>query len=131
MKSFHYVPAVISAFLDDVHLFKLVLSHVCDKESSRGSVKREAPGIAESPSVNLRQPATGNKWIVRRNAVLQPWTRAVHVNPHHLAKENVGVLAVAKGIVRAAAIAEAEVEKPVRTEGELPCLVIAEVAHLV
>src|SRR5438094_745369 len=84
--AFHYIPAVISAFLHDVNLLKTVLPDIGNKLTSSGCVEREPPGIAKSKRPYLRQSAAGDEWIVRRNPILQPGAGCIYIDAHHLAQ---------------------------------------------
>ena len=61
MRSLHDVPSEISAALDDVHFFKVVLTDVANNQSVGGDIKRETPWIAKPVRPDLRQSAATRK----------------------------------------------------------------------
>src|SRR5215831_5964267 len=63
--------------------------------------------------------------------VLQAGIGGIHINAHELAEQGGRALAVSQGIAPAAAVAQAEVKKPIRAEGQLSRFVIVKVADLV
>ena len=71
MASFKNVPAVVSAFLNEVNLFETILAHVSSPQVAVLPVKRETPKyILQSVSPDLPFGAPGaNKGIIRRYVV--------------------------------------------------------------
>jgi len=62
---------------------------------------------------------------------MQAGTDGIHVNAQHFWQQSLFVLAVAERVSAAAAIAQAEVEHAIRSEGELAGFVVVEVSGLV
>src|SRR5687768_1564167 len=127
------VPAVVAATLDGVHLLERTLPDVGEPERAVGTVEAPAPGIAQAPRVDLRTFAArtrtagrarriGRERVVRGNRVARP--RRADLDAQHLPEQRRQALAVLLRVASAAAIAGAEIQIAIRTEGEVAAVVI-------
>ena len=125
--TFGAIPAVVLAAGArgrlEIDFLVNVLSDIADIKVAGGAVEGETPRIAQTVSPNLtavaalvrERVAGGNR--VRRCA-------SFDIDAQNLAEQRVRVLPAAQGIAPAAAIADADVEIAVGTEGELSAVVI-------
>ena len=131
MIALHDVPSIVAALLHNIDFFKLVLSHVGYEQPARASVKREAPRIAEANGIDFRKAAASGERIISWNCIRLARAGGIHINPHHLSRQCLRILPMAKGVARAAAIAQAEIKKAVWPKRELACLVVRKVVDLI
>ena len=115
-------PAKVVAKSNHVDLLTLSLADVAHVQLPRATVEREAKWVAQARRVDLiasRSPPC--KRIVRRDGV---WQGAVDVDPEHLAQQVVDVLGAVVGVVGRAAVAHADVEKPVGAKRDHAAVVV-------
>jgi hypothetical protein len=130
------VPAVVAAALHAVDLFEGTLPDISDPQISGPRVETPAPRIAESPSVYLRAVLRSGvigrtrriaaKWIAGRPSRNRVRCAAVHVEPQEVAQQVRGVLSMAVRVAAGPAVAEADVQKTIRTESDVAAVVILE-----
>ena len=117
---------------------------LCDrghKEAAVIAIEGDPKRVAKSPSPNFLFPRSGRKWVVARNCVTGK--SSIDVDTKDLAKQRLGVLCETvpgqrlrrnfEGLpknrladaMRYAAVAKADVEKPVGAEGEGAAIVFA------
>ncbi len=136
------IPAVVAVALDEVDFLEPVLAHVADPQVARLAVEAPAPGIAEAERVDFRAVLDAGavhvaervcgEWIAIRTAgdAVGCAARArVHVDAQHLAEQRARVLPVAVRVAGTAAVAEPEVEEPVRPEGQVAAIVVGGGLH--
>src|SRR6185295_12054856 len=126
--AFGDVPAVVLAAPAggeaDVDLLPLALADVGDHEVAGPAVEGEPPRVAQAVGPDLAAgPGGAGEGVVGGNGVRGS---PVHVDAQHLAEQGPEVLAVAERIAAAAAVAEADVQHPVATEGEATPVVVGE-----
>ena len=124
-KPFEDIPAVVLAAVHDVHFLHSILPDVGEPEIAGDGIEAEAPGVAETAGPDFRpsvRPAA--KRVVGGNGVGPVAFRAVHVDAHHFAEQQLQVLCVPIGIVVRAGIAHRDVEKSIRPELQAAAAVI-------
>jgi hypothetical protein len=125
--SFHNVPAVVFAARTghrlEVHFLDEILADVGDEEVAGRPVEGEAPGIAQSVRPDLAKNARlSDEGVSRRDGVRGD--AGLHIEPQEIPEQRGAVLGVLELVVGAAAVPQGNVEKAVRTEGELPGVVV-------
>jgi hypothetical protein len=148
VKSFAMAPAVIAAFFDQIDLLEEILAHIGCIEASRRRIKAEAPHVAQPGGPDFRAHGCGidllavmrcdtDEWIVRRHRVGAFMHRRMRIRRQaagllvHIDAQDRGVEAfvdeasVVEGIVRAAAIADADVKIAIGAEVQIAAVVIA------
>src|SRR5437870_3484009 len=126
MRSLHDVPSEISSFLQEIDFFELVLPDISAKKAPGAALERKAPRIPQTVSPDLQQSAARRKGIARGNRVLKLEISVIYIDPQHLAQKRLQVLPFTQRVSFAAAVAQADVEKAIRTEGQLPAFVVGE-----
>ena len=133
MVALHDAPAVVDALAatagcrGPIHLLVRVLAHVGDPEVVCLSVEAECVWVAKPVRPDLAALAgLAHEWVAARDRVGQASGGVVDIEPQHLPKQCVEVLAVVVGIAAAAAIARAYVQVPVRPEFDPASVVVAE-----
>ena len=116
------VPAVVLAELDAVDLLPHVLADVAGPQVAGAAVEAEAPGVTQAPRVDLGPTAASGEGVVGGDRI---GVTAVDVEAQHFTEQGVGVLGVALRVARAAAVAEAEVQKAIWPEGQVTAVMVA------
>src|SRR5688500_11142788 len=127
-------PAVVAAVRHAVDLLPLGLTDVSHPERSRTPVEAPAPRVAQPGGVDLRAGLrSGPVHVAARRAgeriVAGDGVGPRHgdIDAQHLAEQRRHQLAVADGavlVIPAAAVADADVEEAVRTEGDVAAVVV-------
>lgn len=120
------VPAIVSAFFNEIDFLPLVLPDITDPEIVIRAIERKTPGISESVRPDFRAYTIGriNKRIVGRDAVVQAVFGVVDIYSNDGAQQGCWVLAVAIGIEPTTAVAESDVEVAVGAEHDSTTVVV-------
>ena len=114
----------------EVDLLELALSDVADPQIARGAIEREPPRISEPVRPDLVATGAVDERVARRNRVRLAVRGRDRADPQDLPQQGGDRLAVAPArvavafVVGAPAVAEPDVERAVRAEGDLAAVVI-------
>ena len=127
----HDLPAVVAAPEAvrrlAVDLLDVGLADVSDPEVAAGAVERETPRVAETPRPDLVPRAVRGacvRIVVRDRVVRRRSAAGVDVDPEDLAEPVARILRPAARVVSEPAVAERDVEHPVRPELDLAAVVV-------
>lgn len=114
-----------------VDFFPGILTHVGDEEIPRDPVEGASPGIAHAVCPDLVQGIrVAHKGVVRWHCVVAIWIAgevvAIDVYAQDLAQPGLEILSVLLRVPAAPAVAQRDVQVTVRTEGELPAVMVRE-----
>jgi hypothetical protein len=89
-------------------------------------VKRESPGVTQPYGVNLR-PDTGlaDERIVQGNVIWVGWGIGMDIDAQHFTEQARDILRIVERIAFVAAITQADVQVPVRSESHMSTIVIS------
>lgn len=130
--AFALVPAVVTAFADDIDLFESALADIGGEElAGATAVEGNAPGVADTPGVDFGAcGGFADQGIVGGDAVGAFGGGLVDVDAEDFAEEGGEVLSVAGGaavealVVGIAAIADGDVEEAIGAEGDAAAVMI-------
>jgi hypothetical protein len=94
---------------------------VGDVEVARAAIVAPAPRVAKPVGPDLVEPRDADERVRRRARV----RRRVHVDAKHLAEQPAEILPGLLRVVAEAAVAHAEVQVAVGSEGDVPAVVVA------
>lgn len=127
VEAFANAPAVVAAFFDDVDFFPEILADVGGPEELCYGIEGHAPDVAEAEGVDFSScVGAASEGVVLRNGVGEPGVFVIDVDAEKLAEDGAEFLTVALRIVGRAAVAEADIEVAVGTEGEVAAFVVPE-----
>src|SRR6266576_6735688 len=123
VRAFHVVPAVVHTLSQavarrrDIDFLPGFLTNIGDVEIASRAIEREAPRIAQSvrPDLRAERVVAGDRVTARH----------IDVEPQQLAEQGAGILRVLIRIPSATAIAGPGVQFSIRSELELPAVVVA------
>ena len=117
-RAFIRAPAVIGAAVQQMRALAEVLPVLSHPDLPALAVGRDAPGIAQSISPDLRaRPRGADEGIVRRHTIRLSGRRAIDIQPQHLAAERTEVLRHVVRIEARRAVARRHIEHAIIAEG--------------
>src|SRR5262249_44039057 len=121
-------PAVVSAVLDQVNNFPEILAHIASPEVAGLAVEAEPPNVPQADTVDLRRPPrefpVAPPGVVLGDSVGLARLGMIDVDPEDRGPPVARILTCIEGIIRRPAVAQRDVEVPIRTEQNAAAVVV-------